>query len=74
MSFSVWLENRILLEGKKSKKSIPVTMPKEVSSKIELKEPSPERIPKGRRNTTFKSGARREGTRGAIIRKSVSDS
>ena len=69
MTFSNWLEKRLTLEGKKAQ---PVQMPKEISNKLELK-PVKDRVPGGRKNTTFDSSPKRLRTRGSSHRAAIKD-
>lgn len=70
MKFSRWLENRIV-EGKKAQ---PVQLPKEKSNIIKVEEPK-QRIPSGRRDTSFasKKHGRRSGTRDSVKRRSIGE-
>jgi len=69
-SFSDWMGRRLALEAKGPPK--PVQMPKEKSSRIEVKD-AKERVPVGRRNTSMDSRPKRLRTRGSRNRAAVRD-
>lgn len=53
MRFSCWLENRLILEGRRKRAPKPVQMPKPESNKIKPNREPKQRIAGGRRDTTF---------------------
>jgi hypothetical protein len=54
MKFSIWFENRILLEGSKKKGPKPNHMPEPTSNVIKPSRMPKQRQPKGRQDTTFR--------------------
>lgn len=66
MKFSEWV---ILREEKKPQ---PVIMPKQISNKLIIKEPK-DRLPTGRKETSFDSRPKRLRTRGSQNRKELQD-
>ena len=68
MKFSEWI-NKKINEGKKPQ---PVQMPTQTSSKISVN-PGKDRIPSGRKNTSFDSRPKRLRTRGSQNRKELQD-
>lgn len=72
MSFSSWLENRLLLESGKKRAPKPVQVPKPESNKISSKAPK-QRMAGGRLNTTFNDIPKELRTRGEAKRRAVEE-
>ena len=70
MKFNEWLKDRIILEAGRKRAPKPVSMPKPDSNIVTPKREPKQRIPKGRKNTTFRD---RPKTRGSEIRRALED-